>query len=380
MNTLVQTIQKYIYGLAAAVMLAVMFAPLLFATTVSAEELIERSIDMSTSEPSAADVEYTISFTGISETVVESVIVDFCTTPIIGTTCTLPAGFSALTPSFVSATAGGTWVPSSINSNRTLQLLPGTPVALNSEFSIRIGSIATNPSTEGTFYARVLTYAASTGGVHVATSVGTPLDQGTIALSTAEEIDVTARVNESMTFCVSATDPGAGCASPTSPDLTLGEGAEGAQALDNDVVSEAVAYFQISTNSAITTAIKLRNGALSGGLNSGASNAIEAVNDSEPVTIGSGDALFGVRVPISTLGDTVGGAAVIGDSAYATDDLDKYNMVTSAVTAAYGDVIASVEGPTSNALVPLTFGAKANNITAAGVYTAAIVLIATGTY
>lgn len=123
----------------------------------------------------------------------------------------------------------------------------------------------------------------------------------------------------------------------------------------------------------------MRNGALSGGLNSG-SNAILPIDDTEPVALSAGDGRFGVRLPVSVVGDdqndeygTVTAAAAYGHAA-------NYNMRAAEVTSTYGDTIASATGPLSNINVPLTFAATASNTTPAGIYTANISLVASSSY
>jgi hypothetical protein len=68
----------------------------------------------------------------------------------------------------------------------------------------------TNPSGLGTFYARILTYAAEDGtasnGIgaddYTDTTPLTHLDDGGVALSTAKQLTVNARVQEQLEFCV----------------------------------------------------------------------------------------------------------------------------------------------------------------------------------
>lgn len=395
MRTLVQTLKRNVYGLAAVILLLSMVLPVALARSVAAEQITERSIDMSTSSPGATAVEYTVTFTPGQTAEIQGIIVDFClNSAVIGASCT---DASMTVGTTVESFEYGSGPPTDDTSEWTgaLATEPTDAVVLTradegveieaSEPVTIVLSGFTNPSATGTFYARILTYEVAAdaedyeSGDPAAGDV--PLDTGGVALSTVDDIDVTAVVSESLTFCVSGSPISAGCADPVPASLTLGEGTGDALALTTEDISEAIAYFQLSTNAAGRTAVKLRNGAASGGLNSG-SNFIPPIDHATaPQTLATGNAGFGVRVPTTTAGDP-GSVAVAGASPYASGSAGALNMRTPEATSPYGDEIANTGagGPVSNANVPLTFGAQASNLTAAGIYTAAIVLIATSTY
>ena len=59
----------------------------------------------------------------------------------------------------------------------------------------------TNPTTVGTFYARILTYTTTTTGYSPG-SEGSYSDYGGVALSTAAVITITSKVSEQISFCV----------------------------------------------------------------------------------------------------------------------------------------------------------------------------------
>lgn len=378
-----QTVKQGGYYIATIVLLAAMVLPVVFASTVSAEELTDRSIEMSTSEPSATGVEYKINFQHVTSAEITSVVIDFCeNSPLIGTACDQPTDFSVASAAFEAGDSSnigiGTWTPTALNSDRTLLLTTTDPEDWGGIPVVLAVSGIINPSTEGTFYARILTYETEQVA-HNAEDVGdggTPTDSGAVALSTAQVIDVTARVNESITFCVSGTAPGPSCGTVTTPSLTLGDPEQG---LQTNAVSEAAAFFQLSTNAAGSTVVKLRNGAASGGLNSGTNSIAPIDHATVAQLLDTGDVGFGVRLPATTVA-TGGGSSITGASPYASSTTNTFNMRADEVSSTYGDQIASAAGPTSNATVTLTFGAQAGNLTPAGIYTAAIVLIATSTY
>ena len=388
MNTLMQTLKRHTYGIAAMLLLSAMVMPLVFTGSTAAAVLTSRSIEMSTSSPSASSVSYTLRFNPGQAGTVDAIVIDFCEeSAVIGAACTTPTGMTVGTTLSVLTNNGSDiasgWTAEMVDSGDALYIHNDSGLTANTTHQVvaTVGGF-TNPSATGTFYARVFTY-ADAGDADDYESDDAPeyLDAGGVALSTVDDIDVTAVVTESLTFCVSGTAPDPGCANTTPAALTLGEGDPGAEALETDTISEAIAYFQLSTNAAGVTSIKLRNGAASGGLNSG-SNSIPPIDDTEPIELSSGVAGFGVRVPAASSGDDIESADVVGASAYASGSIGYLNMRGTEVTSPYGDEIANTDtgGPVSNANVPLTFGAQASNLTPPGVYTAAIVLIATSTY
>jgi hypothetical protein len=116
---------------------------------------------------------------------------------------------------------GGGAVNFSVDASSTatglLKLTHGTgltPVSIGD--TVTFSFTATNPTgtattngTPGTFYARLATYAG--GAAAAAYSTGTPgahIDDGGVALSTANQLTTNARVQEQLQFCVGSLDDG----------------------------------------------------------------------------------------------------------------------------------------------------------------------------
>lgn len=382
MSTLTQKLKRNAYGAAAILLTAAITIPNVLVGTVSAAQVTERSIQMSSSTPSASGQTYKVKFDLATTGQVQGIVVDFCDeSPLIGGACTLPTGMT-LGTTVASATVdtvadSGTWT-AAIEDTSAVALQNAT-TGLNTSgetFEVELSGF-TNPSTTGTFYARIMTYGtASHVDTYVSTNPnvgGTRVDEGGVALSTAAEINVSAAVMETLTFCVSAAAPDPDCTNTTTPSLALGHGSP--LAIDSTAVDVAGAYFQLSTNASGNTIVNMRTGNVSGGLDSGA-NTIPAVNDpTTPQAIVAGTEEFGVRVQNGTGGT----GTVTAASAYA-GGAGEYNMRTAQASGTYGDTIANATGPTGSMNVPLTFAATASSTTAAGIYTADITLIATSSY
>jgi hypothetical protein len=104
----------------------------------------------------------------------------------------------AQTPSFTANAPGA-------NSGTRLVLTETTGITTPSSATPITFNITgvTNPSGLGTFYARILTYDATAGTTgYTDATPGTHLDDGGVALSTAKQLTVNARVQEQLEFCV----------------------------------------------------------------------------------------------------------------------------------------------------------------------------------
>ena len=254
----------------------------------------------------------------------------------------------------------------------------------------------------GTFYGRMYTYADSTfGSTSTAytspTVLGNYMDYGGIALSTNQIITITARVQEQLTFCVSGAAPAtwtttSDCSdaqAAVAPALILGHGAPTA-ILDNSATDTGTVYSQISTNALFGAAVAMRNSNTTcGGLSAdgGVTCGIPAANGgaNTPAAITPGTAAFGMSVTNGTLG-TGGIGTVTADANYNDGTATHYGMDTEtvadpgAVTGTFGDRVIYTNSPCYRINNAYTFAATASLTTPAGIYTANMDLIATGTF
>ena len=358
------------YGLAALSLAVVSLVPA-FRGHASAAQITTRSIQMSSSNASATNTTYLISFTTATAAVLKSIVVDFCdNTPIIGdATCTAPGGFTVGTPTatVTGLPSPGSWTAASANTGRTLTLTNAsnvTSVGASTAVTITL-TTATNPNSDNhSFYARVLTYVNSSGANSAATyapgSEGTYNDYGGIAMSTGKVINITARVMESLAFCVYNTTCG------DDPSMTIGHGTN--TILDATAVDTKTAKFSISTNAQTGADIRLKGGTLTSG-----SNTI-AAHGGTAGTMTAGTADFGLY--LSSLG------SVTATSPYSST-AGNYALDTNAstgTTSTYGQKFADLSGPVNNSVTTITYGATASNTTPAGIYTTAHQLIATGKF
>ena len=406
----------------AAVLLFATSLPLLNSGNAGATQLSTRSITMSDSSISGTSitsgvgsgtaVTYRIKFTATHQA--SSMVIDFCSQdPIINDTCTAPIAMDTTTATLTNTTstgqvgvAGNNW--SVTDGAGQVKLaddgVSGHDIQTSSTQQFELNGI-TNSSTLGTFYARMYTYTNNSWGSYVSpTSIGTFKDYGGIALSTTNVITITARVQESLTFCVTAADPNTwttnnDCSDPvvsgTPPALTLGHGTP-TPILDSNTVDVGDVWTQLSTNATHGAVINMRNSNLTcGGLSAdnGATCAIPPINAGATgvSNLVAGTAAFGLFVQTYT---PTGGIGTIGSVAPTSNYNDGTHIPTAPptyygmdnttannnVTSTYGSTVASTAAPVYRADDEYIFAATDALTTPAGIYTANLTLVATGTF
>jgi hypothetical protein len=214
----------------AAVLAASALIPILLSANASAfAQMTERQITMDTSEAAATDVVYTVTFKPATTGVIRGIIIDFCDGPIVGTACTTVGGVAGINTNettigvYNESGAGFStgWAVDTGESSTTKLVLEdaaGTSVTAGTAISFDLGNGTSgdgidNPSGTGSFYARILTVAAvADDDSYDSTITGATnppaatVDAGGVALSTADQLTINARVQEVLQFCVGTLD------------------------------------------------------------------------------------------------------------------------------------------------------------------------------
>lgn len=364
------------YLVAAVTLLIATLVTAFMPVITSAAQVTERSVALSSSAAARTGVEYTIKFTAVSAAT--SVVLDFCSeSPLIGDDCTKPAGFD------VDSGAITGFTKDAASDDKTYI---GTAGTISTGVNTLVLTGVTNPSANGTFYVRILTY-TSGAPAYTSTSPGTHVDDGAVAVAINNTIGVSAAVLESLTFCVSGADTITdGCASGiTAPTLRLGvDQGNGVVALDDQTLSTGNVYTQISTNASRGAVVNLKSNATDcGGLLRGGTQDPEDRCNIAPALAAdfeAGDGKFGLRTTT-----VAGGTGTFQPSTfYATNTEYRMNYISgnaTGVTSPYGDPFLNTDNqPATNKKMTVTFGATAAPGTPAGLYSADINLVATGTF
>jgi hypothetical protein len=387
---------------AAILTVAALLPTALMLGRVDAAQVTDRSIQLSNSATGANGVEYTIQFTlETASTNLEGIVVDICsgnTSPLIGTACSLPTSFSwGASPVIVSADVGGDdisgWTEGTLNSNRTLTLTDATGVAtaVNDLVTIVVSGV-NNPSDVdpvtggnqvGTFYGRMLTFNDSAEVANYAPTNGTLatglVDFGGSAMSTTNNLTVTARVQESLTFCVYTNGPAQDCSTGTGSAIDI---PNATTPLSSSSLQTANAYFSLASNalSGVNVRMWSADAADDGVLKSGTYtiSAFGAGDDAACTTLNGANEQFGMRL--------AGSAAIVEESPYdgAANcygwDADAAGLDSTKVGSSYGDAIGATTGANDEEESNMIFAAKSSLTTEAGIYTTDLNFIATGTY
>jgi hypothetical protein len=374
--------QKYYnqikYLLTAAVLMVAALNGAMPAKALAYGTLNSRSILLSSTANGANNTAYQVSFTTTTANqTVGSVVVKFCAnSPIIGDGCSIPAGFdinkATLSLNSISGSITNLSVDTakSTTNSAVLTRSSGAAAVTAGAVSFTLGNGVTNgisnPTTQNTtFYARILIFAYDSPDV---TTVGAPAyestatDAGGIAMSTATQLNVTAKVQEALTFCVYT-------------QATCGDGGNAVALGDINGVLESTtttytstAKFDVSSNAVAGVTVRLRGDTLKSGTFALDPYGATCGADS----IATADERFGLRM--SSLGGGMAATApyncISGEHGF---DLTQTNTL-------YGQQIANTSGATDVATSTIEFAAKSANTSEAGVYTTTLTLIATATY
>jgi len=362
-------------------------------------QVTTRSIEISSSVVSATSVSYLVTFNPATAGTLGGIDLDFCTDPIIGDSCTVPTGFTTTaSPTLLAAPSGfststGSWGVT-VNAGHNLVYLTNataqTETGISTAISFTIQGI-TNPSTLGSFYARILTWDTQ-AHANAYTSGGTPgagiVDAGGIALSTTAQITITSKVQESITFCVYTSTYDSGACTGTGNAVTLGNG--------NGILSTIGSYtdlstkYDIQTNALHNVTIRFTGAPLTSGSNIIENSTLSGTGSTAATAYAStaGTAQFGLCTyeatgttitPASTYSGTGPTACNTAASGYnlASTAIFGFNIANAAST--YGDTLATVTpGATAEGIVG--FLGNISNSTPAGIYTSTLTFIATGSY
>jgi hypothetical protein len=408
----------------AAIML-LLFAslvPILSKGSAAAYGLITaRSVRMSSSAASATGVSYLVTFTAATNGVVRSIVVDFCdNSPILNDSCTATVGTNVpnLGASPTVTTTGGagignltdTYTASQLNANRTLVLTAqgagDTFVAGNSYF-FTITGVANPSNAVGTFYGRIMTFpnaaTSNFGAGYTTTNLDTniPTDAGGVALSTAQQITITSKVQEQLDFCMyyNATAVYDSCAG-TGNAFSLGD--------TNGVLSTAGVFvdkrtrYNVRTNAQSGVTIRMRGTTLTHpnaytiDANAGANGTAAAANDEQfgictyldpsstntgitPVDGYDGDGAGGISTTACAGSTQTSGTGTTGGDNGAFFKFDDSTTLEQGTNHLYGSPIATKAAGDWSAGIIATAGGVAYT-TEAGIYTTTLTFIATGVY
>ncbi len=386
-------LRRLAYGATALAVSAAAVLPAL-SGQASAAQVTSRYVQLSNSAPTNANTIYKVGFTvSNAATNIGGIAIDICSnTPITGDACTAPTGFASgfatLSTNNQTNISGLSVDTTNSTANKIiLTRTAGAPTAAAISFELGNGTTngVTNPtavsttSNQGTFYARVYTYTATGGAATHNTAAPTGFtDNGGIAMSTASQINLTAKVQETLTFCVYT---GAACTNGGTA-VALGD-TNGVLRSTGEFVDRTTKY-DVATNASSGVAIKFKAGLPTSGANTLASIGTTATSSSAGTTqFGLCTFQFsGSGLTASAPYDNAGCSgttqtAGTGSTGGATGAQFAFDT-TPAATTFGDDLAAKTAGASSTGYI--AYVGNISNTQSAGIYTNTFTFIATGTF
>ncbi|HEX7260070.1 MAG TPA: hypothetical protein VF272_04035 [Candidatus Saccharimonadia bacterium] len=355
MNVLSPNWTRRLAHIAIAALLVYLAVPF----NVNAAQINARKLTLGTSSP-LASTSYTFNFTvPTTGTIVLSWEAQICTTP--SGACTMPGGFvnsSSITqPTGLGDATGWTGNTATAGSLRMSNATNATTPAGSQTVTF---NAVTNPSTPNqTLYARMTTYSAAnwTGS----------LDTGTVAASTANQIQLSGTMDESLVFCTGTSITGTNCATATGTTVNFGTFSTSATRTGTSVMAA-------STNGQSGYSIALTGTTLTSG-----SNTITAMGTQSPngaATASSiGTSQFGLNLRANTVPTVGADLSGTGGGSYGTN----YGIANS-FRFFTGDSVAASAAATDANTFTVSYIVNVAGGQPAGIYTANMTYICTATF
>lgn len=344
--------------------------------SAQAAQITDRSLTLGSSAASA-NTTYLFSFKPGTTNNVGAVKFQLCTSPLEATSCTTPTGASMAGAG--SLTLGGQITGFTIGAGtppaptaQTAWITNGTPQSLTSgtASTVQFSGIVNPSTTNQTFYARITTFSDSAGTTQV--------DYGAMAVSTANQVTVSANVQESLTFCVYT---GANCGAGGS-SVNLGTGTD--NVLSTSVPSGGVSKMDADTNATTGYAITYVTTSPGGTGGSTCPGSLSSTNDcitdfgGTAGTFSAGTARFGINLRANTTpaigADVTGSGSGAVSAPYNTVDNFAFQGGTTPRT------VGTTSGPTLSNTYQVSYAAQAGSTTKPGAYSAIFTWICTGTF
>lgn len=338
----------FIAGLAALVFVTV----LVVSVPVSAAQLTDRSLTLSTS--AAGDTaSHTFDFTVPTTGNVGSIEFEYCTTA--SGACTTPTDLDTTAATLTAQSGAASFTIENAANGVPYITRSAASVTGGTTVSYTLGTIDNPSTTNATFYVRISTFASTD-------TSGSPTDAGVVAASTANQINVSASVDETLVFCTGTSGiTNSSCSGATGTDVDLGT-------LTPASTGDGVSQLGVSTNASSGYAVTIAGSTLTSG-----ANTIDALATQTASTQGSEQ--FGLNLrsnatpAVGTNPDGAGSAAPTAN--YNT--VDQFRFVS-------GDTIASSASADDFRRFHAAYIANVAGSTPAGTYTTTMTFVATATF
>jgi hypothetical protein len=356
---------KALAWLSTVALVSTMAAP--FAT--QAAQLKPRKLTLSSSKAFVTgdpNVVHTFDFSLITAATLGSIKFEYCTTA--SGTCTLPTGLVTTSATLDTQTVETGF--SMVNTTNGAPYITRTPAAITgplpSAVQYALGGIRNPSTTNTTFFVRITTYAS-------ADTTGSSTDNGTVAASTANQIQLTGIMPESLVFCVAEDFTSSFDCTTSAGDNTVDFGF-----FDPSSTRTGTSEMIASTNAENGYSITVNGATLTSG-----SNTIPALASPTASSIGSSQ--FGLNL-VANATPAVGvnrlqeNAGAIGEATADYGGADPGYAGTNLYKFVTGDSVASSVEETNKTNFTTSYIVNVEGRQAAGTYTATMTYICTATF
>ena len=322
----------------------------LLISTASAAQVTQRSLTLSSPIASATNVSYTFRFTINNSYSMGSLAFEFCVEdPLPNEPCTSPNGFD--TSSIVLASQGGEtgFSIDGVNSTNNRLVLTRTAAVTNPGQSVYQFTGVTNPDSDGSYYARIYTYASTDG-------TGAQIDDGGIAFAINKPVSVQAEVPPYLFFCVGITITGLTCSGSAGSFLDFGE-------FTTTDTSFAQSQVMVATNARYGLSISANGTTLTSG-----NNIIPAL--AAPTAAATNTSQFGINLRDNSNPNVGEEPAGIG-AAYVTANYNTPNLFKFSS----GEAIAASTGTSDYKKFTISYMVNVGQNQSPGIYSTTLIYI-----
>lgn len=321
----------------------------LMPVAVEAAGLAPRSIQVGSSGQGVT-TSYTVNATTATSDNIGSVKFEFCDSA--SGACVLPTGVVTTSATLGAQSPNGFTM---VNTTNGAPYITRAAANINSgvAMSFTLNSI-TNPTTANlSYFVRITTYTGSDG------STG-PVDNGTVALSTAQPVQLTGVTPEILVFCV-GTSITSDCTTVAGSSIDFGD-------FSPTATRSGTSVMQAQTNAANGYTITVNGTTLSSGI-----NTIPALATQTASVVGTGQ--FGLNLRANATpavgADPTGAGSGTFTGNFGTANQYRFNS---------GDAVASAAAPTNANTFTSSYIVNIGGAQAAGVYTATMTYICTASF
>jgi len=332
-----------------------------FADQITVRKLTLQSVGAVGGSTPGGVVNHVVSFTlpNVSAGNVGSIKFEYCTTA--AGTCTVPTGLDTTSASLGTQTGANGFSINNATNGAPYITRPAAAVGSNQAVSYQLLSVKNPTTTNETFFVRITTFTGTDGATGA-------VDTGTVAASTANQIDFSGYMPETLVFCTGVTVD-ATCSTVTNATIDLG-------VFSPSSTTSATSEMAASTNGDSGYVITVDGTSLVSG-----SNTIDAIGSTAATsTIGSNQ--FGLNLVANTT-PTVGAAMTpaFDGGDYQGAPAAEYDTADSfAFDDTSAQTVASSTGPSAAQKYTISYIVNVAGNQSPGNYTTTLTYICTPTY